>query len=89
MLAENALAPGVDTVQPKLIPALTVELFTTILTVTIQQLEEMLSAPDNQFQSLQLTGGGEDERSSLMLQVISKQSLLLPLKILGRMHVVL
>ena len=83
MLAENALAPGVDTVQPKLIPALTIELFTTILTVTIQQLGEMLSSPDNQFQSLQISGGGEEERSVLMLQVISNQSLLLPLKILG------
>ena len=83
MLAENALAPGVDTVQPKLIPALVIELMTTILTVTIQQLGEKLSSPDNQFQSLQISGGVEEERSVVMLHVISSQSLLLPLKILG------
>lgn len=83
MLAENALAPGVDTVQPKLIPALVIELMTTILTVTIQQLGEKLSSPDNQFQSLQISGGAEEERSVVMLHVISSQSLLLPLKILG------
>lgn len=83
MLAENALAPGVDTVQPKLIPALVIELMTTILTVTIQQLGEKLSSPDNQFQSLQISGNVEEERSVVMLHVISTQSLLLPLKILG------
>jgi len=42
-----------------------------------------LSSPDNQFQSLQISGGVEEERSVVMLHVISTQSLLLPLKILG------
>ena len=32
MLAENALAPGVDTVQPKLIPAFVVEIISIIIT---------------------------------------------------------
>ena len=88
MLAENALAPGVDTVQPKLIPALVIELMTTILTVTIQQLGEKLSSPDNQFQSLQISGGVEEERSVVMLHVISTQSLLLPLNILGLLLII-
>lgn len=82
MLAENALAPGIDTVQPKLIPALVVELMSTILTVTTQQLTEKLSSPDNQFQNLNISGGAED-RTLLVLQVITSQHLLLPLKIMG------
>ena len=84
MLAENALAPGVDTVQPKVIPGLVIELMTTILTVTIQQIGDTLSSPENQFQGLS-TGGGhvEEDRTLLILQVISSQALLLPLKVLG------
>ena len=56
MLAENALAPGVDTVQPKLIPAFVIELMVTLLNVTIQQLREQFSSPEAQYNAPNLHG---------------------------------
>ena len=48
MLAENALAPEGDSVQPKLLVEFVMELMGTLLTVTIQQLREVLSSPEPQ-----------------------------------------